>query len=249
MARYKGLEQVVFEGIESLPSSKFNIILDLLKKRIDEEISTYSEDEQEHCYFLVDVADKLRMLFQSQDTPLYSTQNTMNVNAIANEMVLEVQEPLGMNNLPNEERRLYTDLLRQIMEQEVLRGQLWNEYITLESFNRGVDYTDMFSATCLMGIGSRTRKNLENLASFNRMVAERFNLMRTNIGDDNAYKVNYLLDYVPKLEQAYEEMYPEKARERAGKYERIFSEERNNINERQSEKLAYIVNHLKELQR
>lgn len=249
MSRYTGLEQVVFEGVESLPSSKFNIILDMLKDRIANEQMTYSEDELRESVALVRLADSLRLLFMSQDTPLYSTQNSLGVNELADELVLRGQKPLTIDELPPTERETYQKLYLEFYEEQSKRWQLWSEYATMESFNRSVAYADRYAATCPLGMGGRTRRNLENLARFNRLISERFNLMRTHIGDDNAYKVNYLLDYVPRLEEVYEEMYPEEARRRGGNYERVYSEESDNIRERNKVKLSNIVNFLDALKR
>lgn len=222
VARYSGFQTVVFGGDESLPYSKFCLVVDILRKRIADEAPYFCDEEVKMSTTLLNMAEQLQMLFVSQDTPLYSTQNTLSVTSLANTLMLYHQQPLRLRELPVNDRENYMDLVQTMKSEQKTRSALWNEFVTAESFNRSVDYATNYSLSCILGLSPNVRKYLDNLATFNGMIGNRYNLMVTNIGDDNMVKVNYILEYIDKLEQWYNEKYPEMKDVRKGDYSSNF---------------------------
>ncbi|WBR61486.1 hypothetical protein [Drosophila suzukii associated hytrosavirus 1] len=225
--RIKGMEQVFFDGSESLPTSKFCLIFDELKQRILQEEYAYSKEERKQAFDLVNLASNLIMLYVSQDTPLYSTQNTMAVNNMADDLVVMYQPPMTVQDMPPNERRTYTELLEELKQALGKRNRLLSEFADVEKFMRTVDYTSKYSVSCLLGMSSRVRKSMERLSAFNRAITERFNLMSTHVGADNVYKVAYVLEHIGHLQKMLQEAFPEKFQLRNGDYEKVFRSEVN----------------------
>lgn len=226
MARNKGLTKVTFDGSEALPSSKFSLIIDILKKRISDEQETYSVDEIKEATQLMLMADNFQLLCISQDSPIHSTQNDENITTSANTLMLQVQKPLKLVELPPEEQIKYKTAVNTLQSETCMRDNLCDQFATGELFINSVDYISQFSLTCLLGISNSVRKDLENLSDFNRLLSQRFNQMVSLDDDDcneeNTRKFQYILDYTDKLIIFHNERYPMLANHRNGDYEGIY---------------------------
>lgn len=248
-SRFLGLDQVSFYGDESLPSSKFSMIFGELKKRIQREEHAYSSDELKIAYNLVKLADNLQLMFVSQDTPLYSTQFSANVRETMKHLV-SVQEPMGFNDLPNIEKQLYTDVCNDISFLRNERDKLLYDYVGFEKLTRSIDYSLEFNVTCLLGMSTKIRTRMEQLANFNKFISSRFNIMQTNVGMDNVYEVNYLLGYIDVLEKHHHSAFPDKSALRKGNFKKIFKNDgiisEDTINKRYADLL---INDVARLQR
>lgn len=222
--RYTGLESVVFDGSESLSSSKFAMVFDILKSRIAAEQEAYSVEEVKDAGALVELANNLQMLFVTVDSPLYSTQSGIQVNMEADRLVRRFQRPLGIQDVPYEQQAEYSRLYNEATQLKIQRNKSLSEYVDIERFLRQSEADDRFDVSCLMGMSERVRHSLDLLAQFNRMITERFNLMQTRMGDDNVYKVNFVLGNIPEFERFHSRSFPQKANRRLGDYEKVFAE-------------------------
>ena len=222
--RTVGLEKVYFDGSESLSSSKFALVFNNLKNRISQEEHAYTSEELKNAYDIVKLADNLQLLYVTGDTPLYSTQSGFDVNILAQNMVTYIQKPLIFNELPYREQDIYQSLYKEVRECSEKRNAFLEEYITVEKFLRQLNEDNLFDISCLLGMSNRVRTSLDTLAKFNKMITERFNLMRTHLGNDNIYKVNFVLGHIEKFVNFHNEFFPVKSKRRQGKYDEVFNE-------------------------
>lgn len=220
-ARILGMEQAYLDGSESMPSSKFCLAFDQLKHRIAEEEFAYSSQELKEAHALVKLADSLMLLYVSQDTPLYYTQNSTAVNMLADELVLRFQQAMTPEELPPGERAVHKALYDELIATLAKRNELLRDYVTAERFMRSVEYSSRFSTSCLLGMSMRVRRALEHLAAFNRAITERFNLMSTNVGADNVYKVGYVLEHIGQLQRQHQAAFPVQHARRRGDYQTV----------------------------
>lgn len=225
-ARNPGIQDVWLSGVEVLSSAKFAIITDILRERIRTELQHYTLEEQALSADLLALADNLQILFQSQDTPLYYTQNEQSVHDMAEALVRNVQKPLTLEELPEEERRMYIEFRAEAQAANDEMVALRQQYMVGEMFTQSVDFTGRIGLTCLLGISPNVRQSLERLAMFNRQVTERFNLMTTNVGADNLFMVQYVLEYVKTLQLQHQTWFPSRAKRRKGNYAAVYTVKR-----------------------
>lgn len=206
--RYTGLETAFFDGVESLPWSKFVLILDQLKARIKREQERYCIEEVRLANELVRLADNLSLLFISQDTPLYRSQQTQAVTFLADDLIYKFQQPMQLNELPEMHRTAYQQLYSATRREIQQRQRNLQDHYTVESFLRSVDYSQRIEMSCLLGMSRKVGRVLDQLSQFNRIISERHSLMQTHVGANNTFKVNYILDHIPTLEEFYNKCFP-----------------------------------------
>lgn len=221
VTRNQGLEKVYFDGAESISFEKFSLAMAELKRRIMNEHVDYSKSEVKLASELLDLSDKLQLLFLPQDTPLYSSQQTNEVRVMADCLSFTVQEPLLFAQLPMKYREMYMELRDIVDQNRLLRDKQLQQHINVERYLHVMQYAHRINMTCLLGISGRVRKNLEILAKFNRTISHRFNLMHTYKTDDNVLQVNYVLDYISNLEGDHASFFPRQFIERDGDYGKI----------------------------
>lgn len=229
--RLGGLEKVFLDGSETLSSSKFSLIFGTLKQRIADEQHTYTRLELKLAHDLVQLADTLEILYRSQDTPLYSTQTSVEVNQLAQDLVFNVQKPFSFEWMPPAERETYVNLYNEVASKIEQRNNLLGDYTTIEKFCRIIDSSFQYDCTCLLGLSQSVVQLLDQLSKFNRIIVERFNLMTTNVSGNNndVYMVNYVLSYIGRLELVHQSLFPQESRLRRGNYETIIPYESNAV--------------------
>ena len=221
VTRNQGLEKVYFDGAESISFEKFSLAMAELKRRIMNEHVDYSKSEVKLASELLDLSDKLQLLFLPQDTPLYSSQQNNEVRMMADCLSFTVQEPLLFAELPLKYREMYMELRNIVDQNRLLRDKQLEQHINVERYLHVMQYAHHINMTCLLGMSGRVRKNLEILAKFNRTISHRFNLMHTYKTDDNVLQVNYVLDYISNLERDHASFFPKQFIDRDGDYGKI----------------------------
>lgn len=222
--RFVGLEKVYFDGSEILSSSKFALILGILKNKISEELHGYTQDETKNAYDIVKLAENLQLLYLTIDSPLYSTQSGLDINILAQRMTQEIQESMKFRDMPRKEQEIYQKLYSEVVVKENNRRRLLQNFISTEIFLRLMKEDNLYDVSCLLGMSNRVRSSLDTLSSFNKMVTERFNLMRTDLKNDNVYKVNFVLGHIDKFKEFHNNFFPFNAKRRKGKYHKVFNE-------------------------
>lgn len=221
------LSSAYFEGAETISSSKFNLILQEIKKRITNEKALYNRKEIETAFALLKLANACEILFTTQDNPLYLTQQTPSVNLLAQDIVAAIHKPLNYDEISPRYRNNFDELKSWHDECVRQRDFLLNEFIDVEKFFHVVDQSLNFDLTCLLGVSSRVRNSLENLSRFNQEINKNYQTMFESNTHDSGYRVNLVLDKINTLKQYHKEMFPKQCKLRNDNYEKVF----NNVNE------------------
>lgn len=208
--RYGGLDQVKFAGHESMPSSKFSLILGDIRQRIQNERNDYSTDEIVMAANLLQIANNLELLYVSQDSPLYSTQFSPAVHIETYNMFLNGQEVPTLDKFPEaiakEYERNYLELSDNLNERDKLLG----DFACVDLFMREVDYDNGFEFSCLLGVTQRVRKSLDILSEFNSMISVKFKEMLNNVDEDKIFNVDHVLGNIDSYEKFHESRFPNK---------------------------------------
>lgn len=221
VAQINGLEKIYFEGNESMPWHKFSIVLTSLQKRIMNERSLYNPNDFRTAIKLLQMARSMEVLFQSQDSPLYSIQSGAMINMLAEDMVMKIQNKVQFtpDKFPPIERQIFLKLYNDHENLKKIRDHKLNEYLTAEKFCRIIDSDLQYSVSCMLGMTQRVRHLLEQLSKFNSIITERFYIMNTNYDKENGYMVNYVLSHTAKLERLYGTLFPHAYRIRDRRYD------------------------------
>lgn len=220
------LSSAYLDGSESLSSSKFNLLLHEIMKRIERERASYSACETATCLQLLQLANALEMLFTTQDTPLYLTQNPPAVNELAQELVLYHHQPLVRDELSPKHRAEYDGLKTTYDEQIRIRNILLDEYLTTEKCMWKIDRSCGFELDCLLGMSRRVRDALEHLSEFNARIATSYDRMMAEETTDAGHRVNFVLDKIEDLKAYHLSLFGEQARRRQEQengYARVFT--------------------------
>lgn len=209
MSRDRGLEKIRLAGNEAMPSSKFGMLTSMIKARFRQEQSGFTYQEKRLFTSLIHTADVLQDIFISQESPLFSSQTSCNVNGIAIELVdIQRKHPLELKDIPLTQQNEYTFLKDLIAEQEAARTNSLNRFITLEKINLQIREYLSWNLDCPLGLTEHSRRHLNILAEFNKMFDIQFDRMRNQYNSDNQWRLLYIFNHLEQFERYFSTNFP-----------------------------------------
>lgn len=221
--RYNDVVEMYIPRQSVMPFSEFAIMTDILRKRISNEKEEYSFNEKVLARDLLQLAETFSLLFISQDTPLFNSQQDLIVNEVAKELIIKNWKPLELSEIPAERQAFFKEYNDELENTENLRNEYLNQFIACEKFLHLTDHALKFDLSCLFGLSGQIRYYIEILSSFNQIIAERCNLMLANKTTDNTYHVTDVLNYLTHFKNFHKTHFPVAYKKRANNYELLLN--------------------------